>query len=1573
MNELEKYVQFLQDSGEIDIKGKVEKWKKDNNWEQEKPAVEESLLKGTVFEPIQTLEETKNKFNLAMDKSDKEIDKLLKKIDPVVKTETNTGSTNTVSDSESGSSDLQKKDNDKDFSFSDILSSAKLDPPKSYIEQAGKFLTIEEIESKRKNQQARIAFGIEELDLDQKISDEIYSENLDVDNFHAQFKDKKYKGKHAGDLTETISGTRFNQDFNPQEANNFLNSENFLGFLNEEGLMNDYVNSYYSDSFGNLGTYDISKEKYETLELARQRKLDNYFNLYIQNVNNKNNKQALLSYIVNNKDKFKEAKTLSEAVNMAEKIFEKEYNQSYFPKIDYNKYKAFREKQFPQLIQAEKALQVARQKKSQELIEEGSSEGLLQDNFSKFYRGVISRAQEQAYEIRDLLGFDTGVGRNLDAEENIKNSFDQVRYGYIEGKTAEVNGIDYIKDDEGNIYNATNKVVFIPSNDEELKQVSEALDASKERASSFSSAGSTEQFFATAGTMLFDISQIYSIGKVTKVTKLGKLAQAARIPKASFDAATYYTMAGYVSTKKNTFQELVANGVNEVEAAAIAEETAKLGGVWMGATSFIAPTTTYMKQFNKLLGNKKSLASALNGYKKSGSQGFIDNFKITLKNLKPTKEGVIKTFGSAVQEGGQEEFQQIGELGIVNSFANRIVGKDILKENFTRQDFINTGIVSLASGGAFSNLNIPGFNPSAAQQLNNLYTLGQDMKTTTQLMNEAVASGDATQEEVSKVMKGIRSVKNQMSRIPANVSAKTKLESAKLQQDISDLQAKKKRIDETYHGSIDLQIDAKKKELAEIVKPELEKAKVRKGAKKILDQLGVGFENFTTQQDMDSAAESLKEDGWEVQDSTGYGMALTKGNEKIVLSNDQVSAEDNKYTTDQHEVLHPFWQATFAENPELAIKFGKSLIAEIINNKDILGASELMGRLQSYLTDPNYSAANTWEEVIPLVSESLSNGDIVYNKKQEGFWKSLRNSISNVFKKKDLNITFDTGLDVFNFLQGYNNTIQGNKKLSKQQLKVAKEGATGALVDQKLNIEGKGAELVAKADILMRDETEIKESVAKQSKKIEDSQEVQRLYDEQGVSAAFDIIQKFKPITNRIVESRSQAPNFDRQLLTDEIETGKRGIIDLIKEYDPKSNVPLAAYVNKFLPARAIEASQRVLGEEFTTDVTEAKGVIAEEVATEVAAKPVTRKIKPSSFISNKAVAKIKEQIQEKIKGIDSKNLTFKKLGDLAPEIIAKEIGIPVKKLTVPAANLSKGDATAIQQFVNKNADKLLKILPQGAVVEAATEKLLGTSTGVPKGLLDAFYTKKDRLGKGAGLSPFVLNKGITKAKFLEAFGIVNGKKQEGFKARSSQAQALKGIANLYGRLVTNEIVRSDTDLSLETKQDVAAGKSKSMASKRTAGSQYNVDSNVVNAGYKPIKPGVEGVTDLSNFLVDDLTKVFGKNASLFAVASNLAGAGNSYIGSKPTSGAKGRKFLFISDANKTKRYIKETKAALESGELGDLKVINNTISALEGLDAISESDLKAIKQAISSQTIKNIEGNLKNKSLHNKGVRLII
>ena len=58
------------------------------------------------------------------------------------------------------------------------------------------------------------------------------------------------------------------------------------------------------------------------------------------------------------------------------------------------------------------------------------------------------------------------------------------------------------------------------------------------------------------------------------------------------------------------------------------------------------------------------------------------------------------------------------------------------------------------------------------------------------------------------------------------------------------------------------------------------------------------------------------------------------------------------------------------------------------------------------------------------------------------------------------------------------------------------------------------------------------------------SDKVQRIYEEQGKDGAFEIIEEFKPIVSRIVEKRKEAPGFDRELLTSEIEIGERGIFD---------------------------------------------------------------------------------------------------------------------------------------------------------------------------------------------------------------------------------------------------------------------------------------------------------------------------------------------------------------------------------------------------------------------------------------------
>jgi len=403
-------------------------------------------------------------------------------------------------------------------------------------------------------------------------------------------------------------------------------------------------------------------------------------------------------------------------------------------------------------------------------------------------------------------------------------------------------------------------------------------------------------------------------------------------------------------------------------------------------------------------------------------------------------------------------------------------------------------------------------------------------------------------------------------------------------------------------------------------------AKIDVGAKKIAEEIGVGFESFDTQEDVDSAIATLQEEGGEIdaKNSDNYGTFIVlPDNRRIIVLNKETATEDRTFTEGQHETGHAVIYETVRNKPEAAIALGQALLNEIRTNKDIDIKPGFQARLDQYIKDADVSQADTMEEVMTLVSDGLTDGTIEIN---ETIGAKIGNFIRRALSAMGMKVKFKNGKDVLNFIKDYNRSVHRQQGLSRGLKKTAIEGAEVTITPETTV------------------ETEIKESVAKESKRVEDSQEVQKIYDEQGAGGAMDIIAKFKPITNKIVESRSQAPNFDRQLLTDEIETGKRGILDLVMEYKPESGVPLAAYINKFLPARAIEASKRVLGETFEVDVTEAKGIVAEEVAEAVSEKPIAKKPTETVEFSQAQVEKIgaKDKVEIETKITEATNEAFK-------------------------------------------------------------------------------------------------------------------------------------------------------------------------------------------------------------------------------------------------------------------------------------------------------------------------------------------
>ena len=281
--------------------------------------------------------------------------------------------------------------------------------------------------------------------------------------------------------------------------------------------------------------------------------------------------------------------------------------------------------------------------------------------------------------------------------------------------------------------------------------------------------------------------------------------------------------------------------------------------------------------------------------------------------------------------------------------------------------------------------------------------------------------------------------------------------------------------------------------------------------------------------------------------------ASIRGNNLYI--NIDTSAEAQQTNVIGHELLHYI----MAKN----IDVDDTSLAPLINNfKNYLKETqpEILERIEQRLR-VDYQGNAPLEEYLNLFSDIIAREKIIVD---ESIIDKIKNSTTRLLNSFGFgSVELETGKDVFNFLRNYTKNVN---KLKFKQLGI---DITSSKVGE-----------------------DIKKDVERFSKSAA-SEKVQEIYEAQGAANAMDIIDEFRPITNKIVNRYKDVPGFEFELLRDEIETGKRGILDMIMSYTPEKakGAPLAGFINKFLPARAIEAANRILNTEFTLDVTEAKGV----------------------------------------------------------------------------------------------------------------------------------------------------------------------------------------------------------------------------------------------------------------------------------------------------------------------------------------------------------------------------------------------
>ena len=639
---------------------------------------------------------------------------------------------------------------------------------------------------------------------------------------------------------------------------------------------------------------------------------------------------------------------------------------------------------------------------------------------------------------------------------------------------------------------------------------------------------------------------------------------------------------------------------------------------------------------------------------------------------------------------------------------------------------------------------------------------------------------------------------------------------------------------------------------------------------------------------------------------------------------------NGKTATNIHEIGHTLFTEGLSSNP----KAFEDLAKTVMNHLEKSNPS-------AYRRIEARTEGQDVDEVLTNFLEEVSSGRLDLEAEQnKGLLSFLSFGINNSIKnatdnQTSFNLTGETG--VVDFL-----TTLGTK---------LKEGTLSVTDVQQIQ-EGK---IEVAEDVDLR---------AAASLTPQDSDRVNQIYAEQGIAGYEDILNLLKPTARGLARRFENRPDYDEQLVTDAILTGKRGMLDVIMDYNKKVEAgeqvpPLSGFINKSFSTktgfkRYIDAAEKVVGTEFTEDVTEARGVVAEEATVEDTKETKgPRKPTETTRFSDTALSNLgvenKDQAEKQIsdatnKAFEGKEVTrfgqTKNVPVTVAEIYGKMFGVNPETIYDKKRNYSKKDSeglTRIKQYLIDNATSDFSRLPR-------TKDDFGKATFIPNNVMNALYTNGELTGTLKDYLDIVREKPV-KAIYRDRVG-----------------QTIRGLFNTS---IRNRMVE---DLIPSKPERVRAGVkfSKTKAKPKTG---INAEIETIIGGRLPFTP--EGNQQFRDFLTVELPKYLGKDVTKIIKPGDVAGAGNSAVGSRKTSGAIGRGFRFIGNRQRTQRFIPETDQALQSGEILDLEATRGEIG--QAVQLLSPEQVKDITAATSSQTRASMKNNEANKDSIKRGRRLVL
>ena len=335
------------------------------------------------------------------------------------------------------------------------------------------------------------------------------------------------------------------------------------------------------------------------------------------------------------------------------------------------------------------------------------------------------------------------------------------------------------------------------------------------------------------------------------------------------------------------------------------------------------------------------------------------------------------------------------------------------------------------------------------------------------------------------------------------------------------------------------------------------------------------------------------------------------------------------------------------------------------------------------------------------------------------------------------------------------------------------------------------------------------------------------------------LIPLFEGYINTLVQQKFKQYQSEALEFQDALSILRVEAVNALRTFNPARNENLSGYVRRLIALRQPKMFEKA-NKEFTSsldgvDIEGDAGVIR-SFANEETVAPEDL-IKASKVISPKVRSKLASDLKTwaETSGV---NFDFFNFGDVDPNITIKVDGKDVKildevlKELFPEVNPEKfldsstmftgPEADVVLKKLAENEQELIELfinlLPRGAVMPKGKNKAIakdsnyGKSTRIDKSILTAFYNKGDvseRFTKDAGLIPFTLKDNVRYSDVHKAFGMDSAGNKLNYKrsGKGSAGPVLSSAYKMLGKLILNEVIRTDLGLTAEQQMNIGAGK----------------------------------------------------------------------------------------------------------------------------------------------------------------------